>query len=190
VQSLLKQTRPIYRTVKKSKNNWVFKLSFLELIYFCMVQSRLLNKADFWTWCHGKRTIFSKTKPFIILAALRKRHIRSFWCTSPRHSAKATQLHARCWSGGEPFATLCKIWPAFGIRTLDLPHTRHVRKKQNSYNKFIKLINKKQHIAILAKLFSIYWSARGNPPANSLSLRLGIPRCFSRLLLQLCQVLF
>jgi len=23
----------------------------------------------------------------------------------------------RCWSGGERFATLCKIWPCFGIRT-------------------------------------------------------------------------
>jgi len=33
----------------------------------------------------------------------------------------------RCWSGGEPFATLCKIRPNFGIQTLDLPHTRHAR---------------------------------------------------------------
>jgi len=32
----------------------------------------------------------------------------------------------RCWSGGEPFA--CKIWPAFEIWTLDLPHARHTRK--------------------------------------------------------------
>jgi len=31
----------------------------------------------------------------------------------------------RCWSGGEPFATLCKIWSAYGKRTLDLHHTRH-----------------------------------------------------------------
>jgi len=26
------------------------------------------------------------------------------------------------------FATLCKIWPAFEIRTLDLPHTRQARR--------------------------------------------------------------
>jgi len=32
-----------------------------------------------------------------------------------------------CWSGSEPFATLCKILPAFGKRTLDLLHTRHAR---------------------------------------------------------------
>jgi len=25
----------------------------------------------------------------------------------------------RCWSGGEPFTALYKVWPAFGIRTLD-----------------------------------------------------------------------
>jgi len=31
----------------------------------------------------------------------------------PRHSAKATRSYLRiCWRGGEPFATLCKIWPA------------------------------------------------------------------------------
>jgi len=24
----------------------------------------------------------------------------------------------RCWSGGESFATLCKIWPTFGVRIL------------------------------------------------------------------------
>jgi len=33
---------------------------------------------------------------------------------SASYNAKATQLLAyRCWSGGEPFATLCKIWPVW-----------------------------------------------------------------------------
>jgi len=56
-------------------------------------------------------------------------------CPSSRHSAKATELPAyRCWSGGEPFATLCKIWPAFDIRTLDLPHTKHTRYWSRDYD--------------------------------------------------------
>jgi len=55
------------------------------------------------------------------------KRVTSLRCLSPRHSAKAHSYLRRCWSGGELFATLCKIWPAFGIRTLDLPHTMHAR---------------------------------------------------------------
>jgi len=42
-------------------------------------------------------------------------------------AARQQSYFCRCWSGGEPFATLCKICMAFRIRTLDLPHTRHTR---------------------------------------------------------------
>jgi len=33
--------------------------------------------------------------------------VTSMRCPSPRHSIYLR----KCWSGGEPFATLCKIWP-------------------------------------------------------------------------------
>jgi len=52
-----------------------------------------------------KLNFFTKAKPNLSLY-------------SPYY-AEASYLR-RCWSGGEPFATLWKIWPAFGIRTLDL----------------------------------------------------------------------
>jgi len=49
--------------------------------------------------------IFHYTRP------ITKKRVTSLRCPSPRHSAKATQLQylRRYWSGGEPFATLCKI---------------------------------------------------------------------------------
>jgi len=61
MQSLLNKTNSIYLW-HWIKLNW-YKLSFINkavLIYFCMVQSRLLYCIT--TWCDGNRTILSKLK--------------------------------------------------------------------------------------------------------------------------------
>jgi len=73
--------------------------------------------------CH----ILSKIQTFYYTRRITPKRVTSWRCPSPRHTAKAIQLPAYCWSGGEPFAKLCKIWPAFGKRTLYLSHTRHAR---------------------------------------------------------------
>jgi len=39
------------------------------------------------------------------------KRVTSVRCPTPRHAAlKQHSYLRRCWSGGEPFATLCKIW--------------------------------------------------------------------------------
>jgi len=71
------------------------------------VRSLLKNK-DRVEECHKKFDIFHNLN-FQYTRRITPMRVTSLRCLSPRHSDKAALLLAwRCWSGGEPFASLCK----------------------------------------------------------------------------------
>jgi len=56
-------------------------------------------------------TIRSPPIVFHYTRRIRPKRVTSLLCQSPRHSTKTTNYFCKCSSGGELFATLCKIWP-------------------------------------------------------------------------------
>ena len=57
-------------------------------------------------------------KIFLCICCVTPKRSTSLRDPSPRHCPRATQLHSKkCRNGGEPFATLCPIWP---VRDLNL----------------------------------------------------------------------
>ena len=84
--------------------------------------------------CQCNQFCFRKwIKSFIILAIfVHQRRVTSLWGPSPHDYARASRLLSKkCWSSGEPLATIYPIWPARDLNlTPPAPETNSLRLDQ------------------------------------------------------------
>ena len=80
--------------------------------FFCLLYEYIANVYM------SKDYFDNQIKSFIILVALRPKSVTSLLGTSPRHSAgqRGFDDSKKCCNGGEPLATLCRIWLARDLK--------------------------------------------------------------------------